>query len=35
MHKVSMKQSETQLCLVFMASEWWVASGNYMFRPSW
>jgi len=26
---------ETQLYLVPIASELWVASGNYMFRPSW
>jgi len=28
-----MKQSLTQLYVVYTASEWWVASGNYMFRP--
>ena len=34
MYNVSMKQSQKQLYLVSIASEWWVASGNYMFRPS-
>jgi len=35
MYEVNRKQSQTQLYLVSIDSEWWVASGNYMFRSSW